>query len=113
MIWIGLKELLFKFKKKSIDVYNHGFIKYLKCHSFEIISHTVQGNEYATGIRGDIASAPMEIGTQYKRQTINKWTNGYNFSMKYNNKKSMAEVEEILIKEGLSGEEIFNLTSEW
>lgn len=33
--------------------------------------------------------------------------------LKYNNKKSMAEVEEILIKEGLSGEEIFNLTSEW
>lgn len=32
--------------------------------------------------------------------------------MEYNNKESMAEVEEILIKEGLSREEIFNLTPE-
>lgn len=32
--------------------------------------------------------------------------------MEYSNKAAMAVVEEIVIKEGLSGEEIFNLTPE-
>ena len=63
---MGLEELFFKFKK-SIDIYNNGLIKYFKCYSFKIIPQRVQGNGYAIGIKGHIASAPTAHVIQHER----------------------------------------------